>query len=69
MCIPVLVCECQRSVLGPFPFLIYVNKLHSNLTSKAKLFADDTSLFTVNQDQNENANILNNDLLINLLMG
>ena len=56
-------------MLGPFPLLIYVNKLHSNLTSKAKLFADDTSLFTVNQDQNENANILNNDLLINLLMG
>ena len=34
------------------------NKLKSN----AKLFADDTFLFTIVKDENESANVLNNDL-------
>lgn len=29
-----------------------------------KLFADDMSLFTIVNDKNESANILNNDLLL-----
>ena len=37
----------QGSVLGPLLFLIYINDLVDNISSEAKLFADDTSLFTV----------------------
>ena len=48
--------------MGPLLFLIYINDLPSELKSNVKLFADDTSLFTVVKDKNESANILNNDL-------
>ena len=41
---------------------IYINDLPNELKSNVKLFADDTSLFTVVKDKNESANILNNDL-------
>ena len=33
------------------------------LKSNLKLFADDTSLFTIVTDKNESANTLNNDLM------
>ena len=52
----------QGSVLGPLPFLIYINDLPNELKSHAKLFADDTSLYTTVKDKNVNANILNKDL-------
>ena len=40
----------QGSVLGPLFFLVYINDLVDNISSDAKLFADDTSLFTVVYD-------------------
>ena len=43
-------------------FFLFYNDLPNGLISNAKLFADDTSLFTIVKDKNESANDLNNDL-------
>jgi len=56
-------CHYTHYTVGPLLFLIYINDLPNELKSTAKLFADDTSLFTVVKDINESANILNDDLL------
>ena len=42
----------QGSILGPPLFLIYINDLAENLYSNPKLFANDTSLFSVVRDLN-----------------
>ena len=52
----------QGSILGPLLFLIYIN-LAVGLSSNAKLFADDTSLFSVVHNANTTAKELNNDLV------
>ena len=60
--------ECIRagvphgSILGPFFFLIYINDLATDLKLNAKLFADDTSLFSIVSDLLKTANILDEDL-------
>ena len=53
----------QRSILEPLFFLIYINDLSDGLTLSTKLFADDTSLFSVVQNINSTANDLNSDLI------
>ena len=52
----------QGSILGPLLFLIYINDLSENLVSNPKLFADDTSLFSVIFDKDLSAKNLNDDL-------
>ena len=45
-------------------FLIYITALTEGLTTNPKLFADNTSLFSVVQDNQASANDLNKDLEI-----
>ena len=52
----------QGSILGPLLFLININDLLDNLTRNAKLFAEDTSLFSLVHDVNTSAKNLNDDL-------
>ena len=52
----------QGSILGPLFFLVYINDLTSNLKCNVKLFADDTSLFTVIHEANASAEDMNHDL-------
>ena len=52
----------QGSILGPLFFLAYINDLTAELECSIKLFADDTSLFTVVRDPNAAANDMNHDL-------
>ena len=59
----------QGSVLGPLLFLMYINDLIDNISSKMWLFADDSSLFTrvVGIDQTQNKLI--KDLRDNIALG
>ena len=43
-------------------FLVYINNLTADLKCNVKLFADDTSLFTVAHEPNEAADHMNHDL-------
>ena len=49
---------------GPLFFLVYINNLVENVSSDTKLFADDTSLFTVVYDEGIAADQLNRDLKV-----
>ena len=53
----------QGSILGPLLFLIYIHDLADNLSSNAKLFADEPSLFSVVHNASTTAKELNNDLV------
>ena len=52
----------QGSILGPLFFLIHINNLATVLKSNIKLFAKDTSLFSMVSDPLKTVNILNKDL-------
>ena len=56
----------EGSILGPLFFLVYINDLTEGLKCNVKLFADDTSIFTVVQDPDAAALDMNHKLnLIN----
>ena len=50
-------------ILGPLLFLICINDLSDDLSTTVKLFADDTSLFSIVQNVSTSASHLNNDLI------
>ena len=51
----------QGSILRLLLFSIYINDLSENVVSNPKLFADDTSLFSVILNKDLSAKNLNND--------
>ena len=52
----------QGSVLGPIFFFVYINDIVDGLKNNIKLFADDTSIYSVVKDKDEAAANLNQDL-------
>ena len=52
----------QVYILGPLSFLIYINDLSPDLSTTAKLFADDMSLFSIVKNVTTFESHLNSDL-------
>ena len=52
----------HKGHFGTFVICIYINNLTNDIKSKYKLFADDTSLFSVVHDIDTSENDLNHDL-------
>ena len=54
----------QSSILGPIVFLIFINDIPEGIQSNIKIFADDTSIFSVLKDRISASITLNEDLYL-----
>ena len=54
----------QGSILGPLLFPMYINDMHDGLKSNVKLYADDTSIFSIVMNKNDSTKDLTNDLTL-----
>ena len=52
----------QGLILGPLLLLVYINDLPDGLKSNVRIYADDTSLFSVVHDPQLSSDIINSDL-------
>ena len=52
----------QGSILDPMLFFLYIDDLSEDLTTNARLFADDISVFSVVDNKNFSTTTLNSDL-------
>jgi hypothetical protein len=52
----------QESVLGPLMFLIFINDITDEIVGIGRLFADDTSIGHIAQDESTLRNMINTDL-------
>ena len=43
----------QATVLGPLPFLIFINYIHDNIDSQIRFFADDCLVYRIINSPND----------------
>ena len=52
----------QGPILGPYLFLLFINDIAHDIGSSRQLFADGTSLYSIVEDWNSAAELLNSDI-------